>query len=121
MYIANIAPNIIMDDNIRIKAKRNDVIYGRISANTKNVKLTQRVIKRCILFLNTISKSSVFLGGIKEIKTPEVAKANNVAWYHISKGNRPISEKVIPTIIPANIHRIIAITLMFLFKKFINE
>ncbi|MBY8988089.1 MAG: hypothetical protein KGD61_06505, partial [Candidatus Lokiarchaeota archaeon] len=63
MYIAKIAPNIIIDDNIRIKPKRNDVMYGSISTKTKAVKLIQRVINRCIRFLKTRSRSSVFLGG----------------------------------------------------------
>jgi hypothetical protein len=68
-----------MEERIKIVPKRNEVIYGNIKANTKIVKLIQRVIKRLILFLNFMSISSVFFGGIKEIKIPEVARPNNVA------------------------------------------
>ena len=70
---------MIIDERIRIIPKRIDVIYGNIKANTKTVKLIQSVINRLILFLKMMSISSVFLGGIKEIKIPEVAKPSNDA------------------------------------------
>ena len=66
-----------MDESIKIKPKRGDVMYGSIIANTNTVKLIQRVIKRCILFLKVISISSVFLVGSKEIKIPVVAAPNS--------------------------------------------